>query len=699
MYLLGYSIDNLSLMALTIATGFVVDDAIVVLENIARHVEAGQTRLAAALEGAREVGFTVLSMSLSLVAVFLPILLMGGLLGRIFREFAVTLSLAIVVSLVVSLTTTPMMCRYLLAPPREREPGRLARWTGRALGATLHGYERSLGWTLRHPALVLLSLLATVGLNVYLFTVVPKGLLPDQDTGRLIGGIQADQSVSFALMKEKLAQLMAIVRSDPTVETAVGFTGGGQTNSGFMFVSLKPYGERDVTAQQVVDRLRPRLAEVPGARLFLSAVQDFRMGGRQTNANYQFTLMGDSTAELYEWGPKLVAALADVPQLADVNSDQQQKGLETQLAVDRTTAARLGLSPAAIDNTLYDAFGQRQVSTIYNPLNQYHVVMELAPEHQQDPDALRGLYVSTSGGPARGTQTSGLPSAVAAGDPARNQATNALAAKGRGASSGSAVSTTPETMVPLSAFADYRPANTPLAVNHQGPFVATTISFNLPPGVSLGDAAAAIRATMAKINMPATIHGGFAGTAAVFVGSLGDEPLLILAAIGVVYIVLGILYESLVHPITILSTLPSAGVGAVLALMLFGKDLSIIALIGVFLLIGIVKKNAIMMVDVALDAERREGLAPREAILRACSLRFRPIMMTTFAAILGALPLAIGVGEGAELRQPLGISIVGGLVVSQFLTLYTTPVVYLCLERLRLRRRAPAGVLAAQPAE
>ena len=703
MYLLGYSLDNLSLMALTISTGFVVDDAIVVLENVTRHIEAGMSRHQAALLGAREVGFTVLSMSVSLIAVFVPILLMGGLVGRLFREFAMTLSIAILISLVVSLTTTPMMCAYLLTRPPEQR----SRWYiagERVFDAMLHFYDRTLQSALRRPALVVLILLLTVCLNVYLFIEIPKGLFPQQDTGRVIGGIQADQSISFQLMRQKLRQFIRIVGQDPAVQSVVGFTGGGQTNSGFVFVALKPLAERELSVDQVIARLRGKLAQVPGARLFLQPVQDIRVGGRQSNALYQYTLQSDNLAELYNWAPKVTAALEQLPELTDVNSDQQQKGLETDLVIDRATAARLGITAAQIDNTLYDAFGQRFASTIYAPRNQYHVVMEVAPEFWQSPDTLDKIYISTAGGAVKGTQASNMPAgtvraqttkpgtanatstaAQIANDAARNQATNALANTGRGATStGAAVSTAHENMVPLSAVAHYEPGNTPLAVNHQGLFVASTISFNLKPGASLSDATRAIEGAMTQLHVPSTVQGNFQGAAQLFQQSLANEPMLVAAALLAVYIVLGVLYESYIHPITILSTLPSAGVGAVLALMLFNIEFSIIALIGVILLIGIVKKNAIMMIDFALAAERNEGLGSREAIYQASLLRFRPILMTTVAAMLGALPLAVGFGEGSELRRPLGISIVGGLLVSQVLTLYTTPVIYLYLDRFRL---------------
>ncbi len=696
MYLLGYSLDNLSLMALIVATGFVVDDAIVVLENVSRHLEEGMPRMQAALQGSREVAFTVLSMSLSLIAVFLPILLMGGIVGRLFREFAVTLSIAILISLLVSLSTTPMMCSRLLKVDRNYRPGRFLR-ASEACFDWLHShYERSLGPALRHPRLTLLALLVTIGLNGYLYVTIPKGFFPQQDTGRLIGNIQGDQSISFQLMRQKLAQFLAIVGTDPAVASVEGFTGGQQTNSGFVFVTLKPSNVRHVSADAIIARLRHKLNAVAGARLFLQSVQDIRVGGRPGAAQYQYTLQGETTADLSHWGPILTEALQHDPILADVSSDLQQTGLETDLTIDRATAARLGVTPSTIDNTLYDAYGQRQVSTIYNTLNQYHVVMEVAPQYWQSPETLRDLYVSTSGQQASGTRTSGFAAgtvgsvssaasqiAAVAGDSARNQALNGIAASGKSsASSGTAVSTSVEKMVPLAAFMSVAPGNAALGVNHQGQFVAATVSFNLAPGKSLSDATAAIKRASNLIGLPNSIHGSFAGTAQAFADSLSTEPLLILAAILAVYIVLGVLYESYIHPVTILSTLPSAGVGALIALSICGMEFTIIAMIGIILLVGIVKKNAIMMIDFAIDAQRRRGLSPHDAIREACLLRFRPIMMTTAAALFGALPMAFGSGDGAELRQPLGISIVGGLIVSQALTLYTTPVVYLYLDRL-----------------
>jgi multidrug efflux pump len=710
MYLLGYSLNHLSLMALTIATGFVVDDAIVVMENIKRHIEAGRDRVSAALIGAREVGFTVVSISFSLIAVFIPILLMGGILGRLFHEFAVTLSIAILVSLVLSLTTTPMLCALVLTE-QPRSSTRRRRFDPFAI--VQRGYERSLRVALRHAGLVMAVLVAVVGLNVYLFSIVPKGFFPQQDTGRILGGIQADQNISFQAMSAKLRQYQAIVQADPAVQNVTGYTGAlaGEANSARIFVQLKPWGERSDTADTVIARLRKQAAQIPGARLFLQSGQDFRVGGRQSDAQFQFTLQGDTTEELRIHAPRLVAALQQSTLLADVNSDQQQQGLQTNLVIDRDTASRLGITPSQIDNTLYDAFGQRQVSIIYKSNNQYRVVMEVAPRYTQDPEILKEIYVSSSGGSPRGTALSNLPAGTVSGaaarpgtavavddssDAARNSRTNALAVAGKGAAStGAAVSTRSAKSVPLAAIARFEQGNTPLAVNHQGPFVATTLSFNLQPGASLGDAATEIKQKMAELHIPVSIQAGLQGTARAFEAYLSNQLLLILAAIVSVYIVLGILYESFVHPLTILSTLPSAGVGAVLALLLFGTEFSVIAMIGLILLIGIVKKNAIMMIDFALEAQRAEALPPRDAITQACILRFRPIMMTTFAAIFGAIPLALTLGDGAELRRPLGIAIVGGLVFSQVLTLYTTPVLYLWLDRLRAwaqrhwRRRFP----------
>ncbi|MCJ2006433.1 efflux RND transporter permease subunit [Methylobacterium sp. E-041] len=725
MYLLGYSLNILSLMALIIGTGFVVDDAIVVLENVQRHIEMGKSRIEAALVGAREVGFTVISMSLSLIAVFLPILLMGGLIGRIFQEFAVTLSLAILISLVLSLTTTPMMCARFLRPEAHgagRRPNILIRGLEGAFTGTLNAYERTLRVALGHPRLVLLVLAATVGLNVYLYVIVPKGFFPEQDTGQMMGGIQADQRISFQSMEKKLKEAAAIVQADPAVDSVVGFTGGRGTNSANVFVGLKPVGER-ASIGEVSNRLRPKLSQVAGARLYVFPRQDLQMGGRQSFAQYQYTLQGDTAAELYAAAPKLVQALQKDPTFADVTSDQQEGGLESRLVIDRATAFRYGITPDKIDNTLYDAFGQRQVSTIYNPLNQYHVVMEIAPRYLENPETLKQLYVSTSGGKARGSATTNavagtvaaapagaVPSTTAAADAstnaaavasdsARNAAANAIAASKGSASSSAPVSSAVETMVPLSAFTRVETGNAPVQVSHQGLFVATTISFNLSPGKSLSDATVAIDKAMAELRLPATIHGEYAGAAKNYVASASRQPLLILAAILAVYAILGILYESFVHPVTILSTLPSAGIGALLALLVTGTEFTIVALIAVFLLIGIVKKNAIMMIDFALDAERTRGASPRDAIFEACLLRFRPIMMTTLAALLGAAPLIFGGGEGSELRRPLGIAIAGGLIVSQILTLYTTPVVYLCLDRLRhrvnARRRGGAAALPA----
>lgn len=657
MYLCGYSLDNLSLMALTIATGFVVDDAIVVLENITRHLEKGETPLRAALLGAREIAFTVLSMSVSLVAVFIPLLLMGGMVGRLFREFSVTLSAAIVISLIVSLTTTPMMCAAFLRPETGRGHGRLYRASEQAFDFLHRTYERTLGWALRHSRLMLTLTLLTIAVNIGLFLVIPKGFFPEQDIGRITGTIRAAQDISFQALREKLKEVVEVIKSDPDVTDVTAFTGGGggggaTVNTGRMFIALKPFEKRRATARQVIARLRRQLATVPGAPTFLQPVQDLRIGGFASAALYQFTLRGDNLEELNTWGPRVLEKLRTLPQLADLNSDQQDKGLQASLVIDRDTASRLGLTAQLIDDTLYDAFGQRQVSITYTALNQYHVVMEVAPQYWQRPETLRRIYVHSP----------------------------------RGAE------------VPLSAFTRYEPTTTSLAVNHLGQLPAVTISFNLAGSAALGDAVAAIEAATRQIGLPAGIRGSFLGTAEAFKASLANEPYLILAALLAVYIVLGILYESYVHPITILSTLPSAGVGALIALILSGTELSLIAVIGIILLIGIVKKNGIMMVDFALEVERKEGRSPDKAIYEACLLRFRPIMMTTMAALLGALPLALGSGVGSELRRPLGISIVGGLIFSQMMTLYTTPVIYLYLDRFRLwvnRLRGKAPAMAA----
>lgn len=657
MYICNYSLDNLSLMALTIATGFVVDDAIVVIENITRHLEAGMKPFPAALLGAKEIGFTVLSMSMSLVAVFIPILLMGGIVGRLFREFAVVLSTAIAVSLLVSLTTTPMMCAHLL---KERRPNErhnfLYRLSERFFDGTLAAYSKGLTWVLRHQPFTLAVTLGTIALSVYLYIAIPKGFFPQQDVGRLNGMVIADQSISFKSMDQKMQQIIGIVLKDPAVDGASTFYGGqGTTNTGRMFVSLKPLKERNIDIDHVIARLRPKLARVPGATLFLQAVQDVRIGGRMGGGQYQYTLQGDDFAELVKWAPLVTAKLKTLTGLVDVNSDQQDKGLQASLVIDRNTAARLGVTAKQIDATLYDAFGQSQVSTMYSQINQYHVVMSVLPEFWQDPDGLKQIYLTT------------------------NQKTQA----------------------PLSAFTRYLPSTTPLSINHSGQFPSVTISFNLVPGFSLGTAVDEIDDAQREMGLPAAIHGNFSGSAQAYQASLANEPILILAAVFAVYIVLGILYESFIHPVTILSTLPSAGVGALLALKLTNTDLSVIALIGILLLIGIVKKNAIMMIDFALEAERKGGMTPEASIFQACVLRFRPITMTTMAALLGGLPLALGAGNGAELRRPLGITIVGGLIFSQMLTLFTTPVVYLYMDRLRqwatgTKRRAPGTSGAAE---
>ncbi|HVU18107.1 MAG TPA: multidrug efflux RND transporter permease subunit [Candidatus Didemnitutus sp.] len=661
MYLAGYSLDNLSLMALTIATGFVVDDAVVVLENVSRHIEDGMKPFEAALLGAREVGFTVLSMSISLIAVFVPILMMGGILGRLFREFAITLSAAILVSLVMSLTTTPMMCARILRPESETKESRWSLWVEAQFEKLKDAYERTLRRALRNRLLVFFTLAFTVLLNFYLVAVIPKGFMPQQDNGRLVGNLVADQSISFQAMRQKLVSFVGALRQDPAVDHVVAFTGGGQRNGAFYFVILRPLEERKVSADEVVTRLRRNLSHIPGANLFLQAAQDIRVGGRSSNAQYQYTLSGDDITELRQWEPKIRLALLKVPEIVDVSSDQQDMGLQTSLVVDRDAAMRLGINLNQLDSTLNDLFGQRQVSTIYNPLNQYHVVMEVAPKYWQSPDELAKTYVVSASGAE----------------------------------------------VPLSNFAHWGYTNTALAVNHQGQFVATTMSFNLAPGKSLSTASRAIELAMARLGVPTSIHGSFQGTAQAYQAALANEPFLISAALLAIYLVLGILYESLVHPLTIISTVFSASSGALLALMVSNIEFSIMGLIGVFLLIGIVKKNAILMIDFAIEERRRTGAPADEAIFRACLLRFRPIMMTTMAALLGAVPLALGTGYGSELRRPLGVAIVGGLIVSQVLTLYTTPVVYIYLDTAgewakrqfrRLRPRPSSASTASAPA-
>ncbi len=645
MYLLGYTLDNFSLMALTISTGFIVDDAIVVIENISRHLEDGVPPFQAALRGAKEIGFTVLTMSASLVAVFIPLLLMGGVVGRLFREFSVTLAAAITISMIVSLTTTPMMCSKLLRSQRNVRHGRLYQITERAFDGILALYGKTLTSVLRHPQMTLVILLFTIAVNVYLYIMIPKGFIPQEDTGRLIGFVHADQDISFQAMDQKLHAFLRGVGEDPAIHSVVGFTGGGQLNHAFMFMSLKPLDQRP-PAEQVIDRLRKKLSVIPGATLYMQSAQDIRAGGRSSNAQYQYTLTSDNLHDLNEWAPKLLAKLKTVPNLLDVNSDQQINGLTSQLTIDRTAASRLGITPQQVDNTLYSAFGQRQVSTMYTGINQYHVVLTVLPEFQRSPEVLNQIYVKSTNG-----QT-----------------------------------------VPLSAFANFQTELSSLEVDHQGSFPAVTLSFALAPGLALSNAVDEVQKAESEINMPASVHGGFAGTAKVFQQSLQSEPLLILAAMLTVYIVLGMLYESYVHPLTILSTLPSAGVGALLALLIFDIDLSVIALIGVILLVGVVNKNAILMIDFALDVQRKEELSAKNAIYRACLLRFRPILMTTMATILGGLPLALGTGTGAELRRPLGVAIVGGLIVSQLLTLYTTPVVFYYLDRVQQffgRARSP----------
>ena len=664
MYLMGYSLDNLSLMALTISTGFVVDDAIVVVENITRYLEQGMSPMDAALRGSREIGFTVLSISISLIAVFTPILLMGGIVGRLFREFAVTLSVAILVSMVISLTTTPMMCAMLLKREKDKAHGKIFQFSERVFDGMLGLYERTLARVLLHPFLTIITLAILLGLNVYLFVIVPKGFFPQQDTGRLNGSALADQATSFQAMDLRLQQMIKIVRSDPAVANVVGFTGGGggtSTNTARMFITLKPLAIRKVSADLIIGRLRPKLAHVPGATLYLQASQDLRIGGRSSNALYQYTLQSDNYDDVSLWAPKLMAKLQKIPILTDVNSDQQNHGMQAMLTYDRDTAARFGITSQLLDNTLYDAFGQRPVSVMYTALNQYQVIMEAAPQYWQNPEGLRDIYVITSNG----------------------------------------------TEVPLSALARYSTTTAPLTINHQSQFACVTLSFNLAPGKALGDAVLAIDQAKVDIGMPASVRGSFQGTAQAYQSSLSNEKILVAAALAAVYIVLGILYESFIHPITILTTLPSAAVGAALALLITGTDLSLIAVIGIILLIGIVKKNAIMMIDFALAAERQEGKNSRDAIFEACRLRFRPIMMTTLAAMFGALPLALDSGTGAELRRPLGITIIGGLIMSQILTLYTTPVIYLYWDRLALwwnpahaesRDREPHGLPVGQEA-
>ena len=640
MYLCGYSLDNLSLMALTISTGFVVDDAIVVMENITRHLEEGMKPLQAALQGAREIGFTVFSISVSLVAVFIPILMMGGIVGRLFREFAVTLSTAIAVSMVISLTTTPTMCAHLLKERDQERHGRLYRTSESVFSSLLSFYRRTLTWVLDNPGLTLAVLLLTIGLNFFLIYRMPKGFFPQQDTGAVVGGLQGPQDASFSVMDDSVKKLVAVVKADPAVQNIIGFTGGrGATNTGFLYAALKPLNERKVSATQVINRLRPKMNSLPVASAFLQAAQDLRIGGRSSNAQYQYTIQSDTVGDLVKWGPVLLTEIRKLPGLQDVNSDQQNGGLDEVLTYDRITAARLGITPQTLNSTLYSAFGQSEVSVIYTQLNQYYVVLEVAPRYWQSPDGLQDIYLNSSN----------------AGN------------------------------VPLAAVSTRKPSTTALAVNHSGLFPSVTVSFNLAPNVSLSQATAEIEQMKARLNAPESVRGFFSGTAQAYQQSLSTQKILITTALLAVYIVLGVLYESLVHPITIISTLPSASVGAILALLLFKIDLNVISIIGIILLIGIVKKNAIMMIDFALQAEREQQKSTRDSIFEACMLRFRPILMTTMAALFGALPLAFGTGTGSELRRPLGITIVGGLIVSQMLTLYTTPVVYLFMDRMRLR--------------
>jgi multidrug efflux pump len=656
MYLCGFSLDNLSLMALAIASGFVVDDAIVVMENISRHVEGGMSPVAAALKGAEEIGFTVFSISISLIAVFIPLLLMGGIIGRLFREFAITLSAAILMSMVISLTTTPMMCSRLMRSEKDIKHGRMYRWSEGLFGTLLSGYRSSLTWVLDRPALMLVVFVLTVGLTAYLLVTSPLGFFPQQDTGVIMGGMQGPQDTSFYAMNKAVHASDVIISKDPGVAEAMAFTGGnGSTNGGFAFVALKPLSERKDSAAEIINRLRPQLAKVPGAATFLQAVQDIRIGGRSSNAMYQYTLSADTTQDLQKYGPQLLSRLRKAKGFQDVNTDQENDGLQALLTYDRPTAARLGVTPQTIDSTLYDAFGQAEVSVIDTELNQYYVVMEVAPKYWQSPDGLKDTYVvPKSGGGA----------------------------------------------IPLNTMVKYAPSTSPLAVNHTGLFPSVTVSFNLAPGVSLSQATKEINQIQQDMGVPATVHGEYAGTLQAYKESLGSEGYLIITAIGAVYIVLGILYESLVHPITILSTLPSASLGALLALRLTKTDLDVMSIIGIILLIGIVKKNAIMMIDFALSAERGDGKSPRDSIFEASMLRFRPILMTTMAALFGAVPLAVGTGMGSELRRPLGITIIGGLLVSQVLTLYTTPVIYLFMDNLRLKVQGDkrARLFTATPA-
>jgi len=711
MYLLGYSIDNLSLMALTIATGFVVDDAVVVLENIVRHLDAGMAPREAALLGSSEVGFTVISMSLSLIAVFIPILLMPGIVGLLFHEFAVTLSISILFSLLISLTITPTMCAYLLSSGTSlHSKARWAVWSERQFERFKGAYSRSLTAALDHALVVGLVLLGLIVLNVWLFRFVSTTFFPEQDTGLLTGQIIADQSISFPAMKKKLQQLQDIVQQDPAVQSVVGFTGTRALNTANVYVALKPLAQRHLSADQVVQRLRPKLNKVSGARLLLQAVQDLRIGGRQSAAEYQYTLTGDDTEALYAWTPKLVAALSkDRDALIDVNTDMQQNGLQTYITYNRQTAQRYGFAPNQIDSVLYDAFGQRTVTTIFNAFNQYFVVMEVAPKYWQYPEMLKRIYLSAAAGNASGSQQTQAPGGTVSGvtgftavnaasgaasgtnslnsSAEANAVTNSISNSKGGGSTGSADSTASETMVPLPAMTSYVNNHTSTQVNHQSGQVAVTVSFNLPPGGSLGKAGTAIDKAMSDLGMPASIHGAFAGAGQAYSQSMSTMPLLILTAFVAVYIVLGILYENTVHPLTILSTLPSAGIGATLALLIFDTPFSVIAMIGIILLIGIVKKNAIMMIDVAINTQRDNKIDAKQAIHEAAVLRLRPILMTTAAAVLGAVPLAIGIGQGASLRQPLGITVMGGLILSQVFTLYTTPVIYVYLDRLGARLR------------